>query len=110
MQAARAGTVAAAAALQGAGLFLTWLRVALGYHTWAQVVVGYALGVAVACAWHALGAAAVLPGLDARPAAAAALYGVTAAAVAVFALNAVRWVREAREVMQQQPAGGAKHE
>ncbi|KXZ45760.1 hypothetical protein GPECTOR_51g746 [Gonium pectorale] len=79
-------------------LFLTWLRVRLGYHTVPQVLVGYALGAATAVAWHQLGSRHWLQALAARPDLQAVLYGCTAMAVALFAFRNVRsWLKERRQ-------------
>lgn len=78
-------------------LFLTWLRVSLGYHTVAQVVAGWALGSLIAVGWWVLGVRAALPAAAASPALQAGLYGLTTAAVVFFIVsNGARWVREAR--------------
>jgi len=50
-----AAAAAGAGALVGAGVFLAWLRVALGYHTAPQVIAGYAMGACTAAAWLAAG-------------------------------------------------------
>ena len=124
------GAAGTAAVLQVGALVLTWLRVALGFHTVpqarpslpapithapgtraeihspqcecplpfpSQVVVGFILGVAVALGWHALGSHHVLPRAAAHPQLWALLRVVSAAAVALFALQARRWYVEARQ-------------
>jgi len=58
----------AAVALFICSLFLTWLRVALGYHTYPQVVVGFCLGSATAIGWRQMGLRHFLPFLDSEPA------------------------------------------
>ncbi|KAL4440578.1 hypothetical protein ABPG75_003579 [Micractinium tetrahymenae] len=79
------------------GIFLAWLRVALGYHTVAQVVVGWLVGSCSAAAWHQLGHRSVLPCALQQPQLQAQLYAATAAAVGFFIFqNVWRWVREAR--------------
>ncbi|KAF8071016.1 LPPE2 [Scenedesmus sp. PABB004] len=87
---------AAAAALTLAlGVFLTWLRVRLGYHTAPQVLVGAALGAGTAAGWFALGVGAALPALQASPARLAALYGAALLAAGAFAAkNVLAWARE----------------
>ncbi|PNH07790.1 hypothetical protein TSOC_005727 [Tetrabaena socialis] len=87
---------AGAAAVLALSLFLTWLRVRLGFHTVPQVLVGYGLGAATALAWHSA-AAWVIDHLAARPEQRLAVYGATAAAMALFALrNVLAWVGERR--------------
>eukprot|EP00445_Apocalathium_hangoei_P087049 CAMPEP_0204211888 /NCGR_PEP_ID=MMETSP0361-20130328/74822_1 /ASSEMBLY_ACC=CAM_ASM_000343 /TAXON_ID=268821 /ORGANISM="Scrippsiella Hangoei, Strain SHTV-5" /LENGTH=194 /DNA_ID=CAMNT_0051176139 /DNA_START=141 /DNA_END=722 /DNA_ORIENTATION=+ len=54
------GTLASGGALVG-GLFLSWLRIALGFHTWAQVAVGHTLGSLCATGWFLFGEAHALP-------------------------------------------------
>ena len=61
------GSAGAGAGLVALGVFLTWLRVALGFHTRSQVVVGFGVGVANALLWHQLGVSAVLPACEAIP-------------------------------------------
>ncbi|CAK9094650.1 unnamed protein product [Durusdinium trenchii] len=48
------GRAAWAGMLVAGGLFGSWLRVAMGFHTTAQVAVGYALGAASAVVWQSL--------------------------------------------------------
>ncbi|KAL4423157.1 hypothetical protein ABPG77_007810 [Micractinium sp. CCAP 211/92] len=91
-----------------AGIFLTWLRVALGYHTVAQVVVGWLVGSCSAAAWHLWGSRSVLPAVLQQPQLQAQLYAATAAAVAFFIYqNVRRWAREAREQRQLSGSGGS---
>ena len=59
------------------------------------MAVGYVLGFTNALLWHRLGTAAVLPFLAGSEVLSAALVGVTTVAVALFALQAKRWIREA---------------
>ena len=82
------------AALIACGVFLTWLRVELGYHTGAQVGVGYALGAATAASWFAVGERVVVPAATRSPNVAVALYGACLVTSALFAKAAARWVRE----------------
>eukprot|EP00747_Dinoflagellata_sp_TGD_P180275 gnl/TRDRNA2_/TRDRNA2_32469_c0_seq1.p1 gnl/TRDRNA2_/TRDRNA2_32469_c0~~gnl/TRDRNA2_/TRDRNA2_32469_c0_seq1.p1 ORF type:complete len:248 (-),score=35.14 gnl/TRDRNA2_/TRDRNA2_32469_c0_seq1:45-755(-) len=86
---------AAAAMLVVCALFLTWLRVALGHHTVAQVLVGYLLGAASAAVWRYLfELAAISKEMGPKL---LALYGLTAAAVALFAIEIVKnWIKELR--------------
>lgn len=58
--------VASVVGLQGVGLFLTWLRVHLGYHTVDQVAVGYCLGAVDALFLFQFGQTVVLPSLAER--------------------------------------------
>mmetsp|Transcript_8585 Transcript_8585/g.26071 ORF Transcript_8585/g.26071 Transcript_8585/m.26071 type:complete len:240 (-) Transcript_8585:311-1030(-) len=80
-----------AAATLAAGAFLSWLRVALGFHTAAQVLVGHALGTVTAMAWCWLGHAYSLPALEDGGLALNGLYAVTAVAVFGFATTVKRW-------------------
>ena len=77
----------------------TWLRVALGFHTWAQVLVGGALGAATAGTWFIWGnAGGALAALTAWSPGLPALYGLTGAGMAAFALrNVLSWLEERRE-------------
>eukprot|EP00198_Chlamydomonas_reinhardtii_P012244 XP_001701581.1 predicted protein [Chlamydomonas reinhardtii] len=84
-----------AAGVLALSLFLTWLRVRLGYHTTPQVVVGYGLGAATAAAWHWAATHHVLEALQERPELRAAVYGCTGVAVALFAVrNVLAWFKE----------------
>ena len=82
-------------AIPALALFLTWLRVALGYHTIAQVAVGWGLGCGVGVGWwwgwqHSLAAlAASINGLQ------TIIYSLTAIAALFFAIsNGKQWIRE----------------
>ena len=86
-----------AAALIALGLFFTWLRVALGYHTVPQVVVGYVLGAGVALGWLHVGETVVGPAAAADPGTARALYAACIVTSLLFARLAVRWIDEASE-------------
>ncbi|KAG2495150.1 hypothetical protein HYH03_006758 [Edaphochlamys debaryana] len=87
------GLVAAAVGLLS--LFLTWLRVRLGFHTTPQVVVGYALGAATAVGWHWLGTRHVFEQLAVRPEWRLAMYSCTGLAMALFGLRVVlQWSKE----------------
>ena len=90
-------TLPVAGLVMGLGLFLTWLRVALGYHTPPQVIVGYGMGAGTALAWAAAGEAWVGPALGARPELEAGLRLALGVAVGVFALTALKWVKEAKD-------------
>jgi dolichyldiphosphatase len=77
------------------GIFLTWLRVALGYHTVEQVTAGWLLGSSIAICWWYLGIKKALPVLVERPELQLALYSVTTVAITFFILSNVgRWVKE----------------
>lgn len=79
------------------GMFLTWLRVALGYHTVAQVAAGWTLGSSIAYGWWRLGIDRALPALELYPELKVGLYALTTAAVGFFILsNGGRWVPELR--------------
>jgi len=83
-----------AASLLILGLFLTYLRVLLGYHTFPQVVVGWILGSTIAVAWHA-GGNLLLPQIMANSAGQVGLTVVTCIFVGLFALkNVMRWRHE----------------
>ena len=62
-EAAMAIKVLLAASSIGAALFLTWLRVVLGYHTVPQIAVGYSIGALLSLAWIPLGDRVVFPRL-----------------------------------------------
>ncbi|KAK9808832.1 hypothetical protein WJX72_004608 [[Myrmecia] bisecta] len=80
-----------------AALFLTWLRVALGYHTLAQVAVGYVVGAASAAGWLWLGMRSVFPSLAQHPQRLVWLQGATLLAVVFFACkNVAQWLRDHR--------------
>jgi dolichyldiphosphatase len=83
------------------GIFLAWLRVALGYHSLPQVAVGWVVGATSAALWWSAGRWAVLPAAAASPALATGVYFFAAAAVAFFSLKHVaRWAAE------RAPGGG----
>ncbi|WIA11742.1 hypothetical protein OEZ85_011837 [Tetradesmus obliquus] len=85
------------------GVFLTWLRVRLGYHTWPQVLVGAALGASTATGWFFFGTAAALPALQRTPAGLPLLYGTCLVAMAAFAVkNVLSWAKERKERQQKQ--------
>ena len=78
----------AAIAILG-GVFLTWLRVALGYHTAPQVFAGYAMGAATAIGWLWAGETLVEPAFADREEMTRFLRAALAAAVGCFAFNAL---------------------
>jgi dolichyldiphosphatase len=78
------------------GVFFTWLRVKLGYHTKPQVVVGYVLGAATAMVWLAIGEQVVVPAATNDKNVVFVLYGVCAVTSALFAKVAVKWVDEVK--------------
>jgi dolichyldiphosphatase len=81
------------------GLFLTWLRVALGYHTVEQVAVGWLLGSSIAVGWWYFGIKKALPLLVLMPELQFALYGVTTIAITLFSVSNVgRWIKEQRSI------------
>lgn len=83
-----------AASLPILGLFLTYLRVLLGYHTFPQVIVGWMLGSTIAVAWHGAGNL-LLPYIMANSAGRIGLALVTGIFVGLFALkNVMRWRHE----------------
>lgn len=95
------GARLAALGLQALGLFLTALRVALGYHTMPQVIVGYGLGASNALILHSLALSTVLPAMDALPVLKTALYAATAAAIALFAAQgAVSWAADLKTALR----------
>jgi dolichyldiphosphatase len=85
----------AALALLFTSIFLTWLRVVLGYHTYPQVIVGFGLGSATAIGWRMFGSKSALPFLDAEPAYGKALQITTYAFGLLFAArNLLPWLKE----------------
>ena len=94
----------------GCGVFLTWLRVHLGFHTTPQVVVGYALGASTAVGWLCAMERVVGPALRASPKLVGGLRVALAVAVGVFALSAIRWVDEARAYLTRGKSLGDKAE
>eukprot|EP00890_Picochlorum_soloecismus_P001424 jgi/Picsp_1/2282/NSC_05746-R1_protein len=84
----------AAVSLPILGLFLTYLRVLLGYHTFAQVAVGWVLGSTIAVAWHGAGNL-LLSHITANSAGKGGLALVTVLFLGMFALkNVMRWRHE----------------
>ncbi|CAK9094648.1 unnamed protein product [Durusdinium trenchii] len=79
------GRAAWAGMLVAGGLFGSWLRVAMGFHTTAQVAVGYALGAASAVVWQSLYGYQVLPHLT--PLLLRSLQGATVLAGGLFAVK-----------------------
>ena len=91
---------------QAAAAFLTWLRVAAGYHTVPQVAVGGLAGAAAGAAWLAL-AQWALPAMasDANRGALQALYGLTVAASVLFVAKfAKRWRKEVAKLAPEAAA------
>jgi dolichyldiphosphatase len=89
------GAAELGAATVAAGLFLTWLRVALGYHTWPQVIVGGMLGSASAAAWFYWGTGGAVAAIVSTPGGYAALCGATVFGIVAFAArNVLQWVDE----------------
>lgn len=78
------------------GVFFTWLRVKLGYHTKPQVVVGYVLGAATAMVWLAIGEQVVVPAATNDKNVVFVLYGACFVTSALFAKVAVKWVDEVK--------------
>lgn len=80
------------------GLFLTWLRVALGYHTVEQVAAGWLLGSSIAVGWWHFGVKKAMPVLVQRPELQLVLYSTTTVAITFFIVSNVgRWIKEVRE-------------
>ncbi|MEW5300999.1 MAG: hypothetical protein WDW36_003885 [Sanguina aurantia] len=65
-------------------LFLTWLRVACGYHTVPQVAVGYCTGLATAVWWQHTGVSIMFPYLVQNPGLNMYLAAATSIAMLVF--------------------------
>ena len=84
-------------ALVALGVFLTWLRVHLGYHNNAQVCVGYGIGAVTALGWLWCGESVVGPALAADPHAGRYVRGLVVLASAMFLPVSARWFGEARE-------------
>jgi len=77
------------------GLFLTWLRVALGYHTVEQVAAGWLLGSSIAVGWWHLGIKKAIPILVQRTELQLVLYSITTVSIMFFILsNVLRWIQE----------------
>jgi len=77
------------------GIFLTSLRVILGYHTVPQVVVGWILGTIMAYMWLRLGIDLALPYLMSSMMGKLLLAVTTFAFMALFAVkNVLRWMKE----------------
>eukprot|EP00933_Yihiella_yeosuensis_P010627 TRINITY_DN11734_c0_g1_i1.p1 TRINITY_DN11734_c0_g1~~TRINITY_DN11734_c0_g1_i1.p1 ORF type:complete len:188 (+),score=19.87 TRINITY_DN11734_c0_g1_i1:112-675(+) len=89
--------IIAATATVGAGGFLSWLRVALGFHTTAQVLVGHMLGACTAAGWKWLYGSLLLPALsdDSSGRVKMCLHTATGAAMFLFIGKAVKsWRKE----------------
>ena len=91
------GVQPGAAALVTAGLFLTWLRVHLGYHNWAQVCVGYGIGSVTALGWLWCGETVIGPSLVNDPASVRYLYWLVGFTTLIFLPVSLRWFGEARD-------------
>ena len=91
------GVQPGAAALVTAGLFLTWLRVHLGYHNWAQVCVGYGIGSVTALGWLWCGETVIGPSLVNDPAGIRYLYWLVGFTTLIFLPVSLRWFGEARD-------------
>jgi dolichyldiphosphatase len=88
-------SIGAALALLFTSIFLTWLRVVLGYHTYPQVVVGFGLGSATAVGWRIFGSKIALPFLDVEPAYGKALQITTYAFGLLFAVRSLLpWLKD----------------
>lgn len=96
--AGNAAAVALAVFTVVTGLFLTWLRVALGYHTWPQLVVGGLLGASTAASWFSLGTSYTIEALRAWPPGLPLLYGATLVGMVLFSVrNVLVWQKERKE-------------
>jgi len=81
-------------------IFLTWLRVKLGYHTTPQVVVGFGLGSSSALAWRYLGRTFVLPVVAADPRLTGALWCTMGLATLAFTIKTARgWYAEKQRTL-----------
>lgn len=86
-----------------AGLFLTSLRVVLGFHTLPQVIVGWVFGASCAGSFFATANAFLLPLIEQQQALRFALYTATTAAVAAFCVQgAASWTADARDLIRTQ--------
>lgn len=84
----------AAVALFICSMFLTWLRVALGYHTYPQVIVGFCLGSTTAIGWRQIGLRHFLPFIDSEPVYGRTLLIVTYGFGLLFAAkNLLPWIK-----------------
>jgi len=86
--------LACSAVLVVLGVFLSYLRVRLGYHTAPQVIVGYALGSATALLWLASGVTRIFPLLSENPEMLRVLHSVLIIAIGWFAVSALKWVED----------------
>jgi len=91
-----AGGAPAAGAVLALGAFLSWLRIANGFHTTAQVVCGYILGLGSAAAWNYLGEAYALEAIGEGPAL-MGLYALTGLMVLLFSAYEIRGELKARK-------------
>lgn len=86
--------LACATVLVVLGVFLSYLRVRLGYHTAPQVIVGYALGSSTALVWLASGVTRIFPLLAENPEMLRVLHSVLIIAIGWFAVSALKWVED----------------
>jgi len=87
-------TRALAAGLVSLGTFLAYLRVKLGFHTWPQVLVGYGLGSSTALVWILFGKRFLIQHLAEHPERLRNLHACLVIAIGLFALSAIKWVKE----------------
>ena len=100
-----------ACALVALGVFLTWLRVRLGYHNNAQVCVGYGIGAVTSLGWLWCGENVVGPALATDPNAIKYVQGLVGFASVIFLPVSARWFGEAREwFARRREARAAKRE
>lgn len=76
------------------GAFLAYLRVKLGFHTWPQVYVGYGLGSSTAFVWILFGKRYLIQHLARHPERLKNLHACLVVAIGLFALSAIKWVKE----------------
>ena len=76
------------------GAFLAYLRVKLGFHTWPQVYVGYGLGSSTALVWILFGKGYLIQHLARHPERLKNLHACLVVAIGLFALSAIKWVKE----------------
>ena len=76
------------------GAFLAYLRVKLGFHTWPQVYVGYGLGSSTALVWILFGKRYLIQHLARHPERLKNLHACLVVAIGLFALSAIKWVKE----------------
>ena len=76
------------------GAFLAYVRVKLGFHTWPQVYVGYGLGSSTALVWILFGKGYLIQHLARHPERLKNLHACLVVAIGLFALSAIKWVKE----------------